>query len=90
MACCMKSVKNKKVACVLLKNGGIPVTLTVANAADMRLPTSPTIQRGGITYHVQTEGALKMVMTERNDRWICLIGELSADKLIELATKLGI
>jgi hypothetical protein len=89
MACCMKSVKNKKVACVLLKNEGVPVTLTVANAEDMKLPTSPTIQRGGITYHVQTEGSLNMVMTERNDRWICLIGELPADRLIELATKLG-
>jgi cytoskeletal protein RodZ len=89
MACCMKSVKNKKVACVLLKNEGVPVTLTVANAGDMRLPTSPTVQRSGLTYHVQAEGALNMVMTERNDRWICLIGELSADKLIELATKLG-
>ena len=88
MACCMKSVKSKKIACVLLRNENVPVTMTVANAADMRLPTSPTIQRDGVTYHVQSEGALNMVMAERHDRWICLIGELSPEQLVALAAKL--
>ncbi len=89
MACCMKSVKSKKVACVLLKNDSVPVTMTVANASDMRLPTSATIQRDGIIYHVQSEGTLNMVMTERHGRWICLIGELPAERLVELAMKLS-
>ena len=88
MACCMKSVKSKKVACVLLKNDNVPVTMTVANAADMRLPASPTIQRGGVTYHVQSEGALNMVMTEHHGRWVCLMGELPAERLIDLAAKM--
>ena len=88
MACCMKSVKSKKVACVLLRNENVPVTMTVANASDMRLPKSPTIQRDGVTYHVQSEGSLSMVMTERHGRWICLIGELSPERLVDLAAKL--
>jgi len=88
MACCMRSVKSKKVACVLLRNENVPVTMTVANASDMRLPTSSMIQRDGITYHVQSEGALNMLMTERHGRWICLIGELPAERLVDLATKL--
>ena len=88
MACCMKSVKSKKVACVLLKNDNVPVTMTIANASDMRLPTSPTIHRNGITYHVQSEGPFNMVMTERHGRWVCLIGELPAERLVELAAKL--
>lgn len=85
MACCMKNVKDKKVACVLLKSGGEPVTLTVANAADMRLPKSPTVVRHGVTYHVQAVDQLNMVMTERQGRWICLIGKMPADALIEMA-----
>ncbi len=88
MACCMKSVKSKKVACVLLRDENVPVTMTVANASDMRLPTSPTIQRDGVTYHVQSEGSLNMVMTERHGRWICLIGELPPERLVDLAPKL--
>lgn len=88
MACCMKSVKNKKVACVLLKNEGEPVTMTVANASDMKLPTSPTAVRDGVTYHVQSSGPVNMVMTQRNQRWICLIGHLPVNQLMDLAAKL--
>ena len=88
MACCMNSGKNKKVACVLLKNEGEPVTLTVANASDMKLPTSPTAVRDGITYHVQSSGSLNMVMTERNARWVCLIARMPVNQLMDLATKL--
>jgi hypothetical protein len=88
MACCMKSVHDKKVACVLLKSEGVPVTLTVANASDMRLPDSPVVLRGGITYHVQATGLLNMVMAERHGRWVCLIGEVAADRLMDIAARL--
>jgi hypothetical protein len=85
MACCMRNVGNKKVACVLFENGGTPVTMVVANAADMQSPSSPTIVQDGITYHVQTTGDLHMVMTERENRWVCLIGKMPQDQLIEVA-----
>jgi hypothetical protein len=88
MACCMRSVKDKKVACVLLQTDGVPVTMTVANAADLRLPAAPTITRDGVTYRAQTSGKLSMVMTERDGRWVCLIGQLTQDQLIDLASKL--
>jgi hypothetical protein len=88
MACCMKSVKNRKVACVLLKSEGVPVTMVVANASDMRSPKSAQIVRSGITYNVESVGPLNMVMTERNERWVCLIGEMPAEQLMDLAAKL--
>ena len=88
MACCMKSVRDKKVACVLLKREGVPVTLTVAKAADMQLPDSAKVQRNGSVYRVQSSGKVNMVMTERHGRWICLIGELSGDRLMDLGDQL--
>jgi hypothetical protein len=88
MACCMKSVKDKKVACVLLKREGVPVTMTVANSADMKLPDSPKVSRNGGDFHVQSSGNLHMVMTEKRGRWVCLIGELPAERLMDLASQL--
>ena len=88
MACCMRSVKNKKVACVLLKNDDVPITMTVANASDMQMSTSPVVTHGGVNYHVQSVQKLNMVMTERNGRWVCLIGERPVEQLMDLATKL--
>jgi hypothetical protein len=88
MACCLKSVQGKKVACVLLRDGEEPVTMTVANAADMRLPKSPTVRRGSVTYHAQSSGDVNMVMTERNGRWVCLIGRVPAERLMDVSSKL--
>jgi hypothetical protein len=88
MACCMKSIHDKKVACLLLKDGGMPVTMTVAKAIDMKLPSSPTVRRAGVVYYLQSSGPLSMVMTERNDRWICLISEGPAERLMDLADQL--
>ncbi len=85
MACCMKSVHDKKMACVLLKDGGIPVTLSVANAADMKLPAVPTMTRNGTSYRVQSVNGLSMVMTERSGKWLCLIGAMPAERLMDMA-----
>jgi hypothetical protein len=85
MACCMRNIGDKRVACVLLNNAGTPVTMAVADASEVDSPNSPTAVRNGITYHIQTVGDLHMVMSEREHRWICLIGALPEDKLMDLA-----
>jgi hypothetical protein len=54
---------------------------------DMRLPAdAKTLVADEVTYHVQTSGKLNMVMAERHGRWICLIGELPAQRLIDIAS----
>lgn len=85
MACCMKSVHNRKMACVLLKDEGIPITLAVASAADMKVAPAPMTTRDGINFRVEKVGDLSMVMTEENGKWLCLIGHLPADHLMDLA-----
>ena len=88
MACCMTSVKDKKVACVLMKQEGVPLSLMVARGQDMRAPTSPVTVHDGVRYHIQSSGKLNMVMTERHGRWVCLIGELPSERLMEVAAQL--
>lgn len=88
MTCCMKSVKDKKMACLLIQRENVPVSLMVAHSQDMRSPDSPLQTRNGIHYRVQASGKFNMVMTERQGRWICLIGELSVDRLMDVADQL--
>jgi hypothetical protein len=88
MACCMKSIKDRKVACVLLNSEGTPITMSVARASDMRSPSGEKVIRNAATYHVVSSGSLNMVSTERNGRWVCLIGEVASDRLIGIAEKL--
>jgi hypothetical protein len=88
MACCMKSVHNKKMACVLLKDEAVPITLSVASASDMKVAPAPIVTRNGIDYRVQKVGDLNMVMTERDGKWLCLIGQTPADHLIDVASQI--
>ena len=88
MACCMKSIKDRKVACVLLNSEGTPITMSIAKASDMRSPGGEKVLRNGRTYHVVSSGSLNMVSTERAGRWVCLIGETNSDRLIGIVEKL--
>jgi hypothetical protein len=87
MACCMKSVHDKKMACVLLKDQGVPITLAVASAADMKVAPAPVMSRNGIDYRVQKVGDLSMVMTEHSGKWLCLIGQIPAERLMDVAAQ---
>jgi hypothetical protein len=62
--------------------------MTVANASDMQMPTAAIVTHNGINYTVQSVGELYMVMTQRNGRWVCLIGQVPAERLMDLAAKL--
>jgi hypothetical protein len=88
MACCMRNLGNKKVACVLLDNGGPPVTMSVANARDISPPAGNTTSKNGITYHLQDTGKLHMISFQKSNLWICLMSEAPRDTLITLAEQL--
>lgn len=89
MACCMKSIDNKKMACVLLEGaGGVPITMSVAKASDMKVPPGTAVTQSGEQYHVHSADGLNMVMCQRSGRMVCLISELPSDQLIELAKQL--
>jgi hypothetical protein len=87
MACCMRDVSDKKVAHVLLKSEGSPITMSVASATDFK-PMGKVVRHNGAGYHVVSHETLNMVSTERAGRWVCLIGELPTDRLIAVAEKL--
>jgi hypothetical protein len=88
LACCMRSVRNKQVACVLLHHGATPVTMAVAPADQVSCAATGVVRRDGREYHLQAVDNLNMVMTRRAGRWVCLIGETSAEELIDLAASL--
>ena len=87
-ACCVKNLKNVKVACVLMKSDGAFITMAVAHADEVKMPHGQVVVKNGLTFHVQTIGKVQMVTLQRSGRHICLMSELPAEKLIELGTKL--
>lgn len=88
MSCCVHSVGHKMISCVSIMFDGIPVSVAVANAADVRMPATETITVDGATYHLQSARGVNMVMTRRAGRWVCIMGSLPTDRLIGLARQL--
>ncbi len=87
-SCCVHRMAQKKMACVAFECDGVPVTMAVAAADDVNLPAGPTLNLGGVTYHVQSHAGINMVMNVRGGRWVCLMAKLPVDRLAELASTL--
>lgn len=88
VSCCIHTMGRTKMVCVAFQTDGVPITMAVAQEADVKLPVSKTLSISGITYHVQSRGEINMVMVQRSGRWICLIGRLSVNRLAELSSTL--
>lgn len=84
-ACCVHSFKDRKVACLILDDGGTPLTMVVGHARDIRCPNGHVVERGGRKFTLHEVKDLRMVMTEHDGRYVCLMGEVPEDRLLELA-----
>lgn len=88
MSCCVHEMGRKKLACVAFQVDGVTVSMAVADAADVKLPPCEEVMIGGVAYHVQSHDGVNMVMTQRNRRWVCLMGKVPVNRLAELASTL--
>lgn len=88
MACCVHEVGRKKMACVALDIDGAHVTMAVADRAEVKSPEGTTVLHDGVRYQVQSVDGVNMVMTECGGRWVCLMGRLPVDRLIESMAQL--
>ena len=87
-ACCLNSVKDRRVSCLLLDGHDDPISVVVGKSGDFRLPDGPRRVVDGVTYCVKRSGNVNMVMTEHAGRLVCVMGETDPDQLIELAAEL--
>jgi hypothetical protein len=88
MSCCVHMIGRKKMACVAMQVDGVTVSVAVADAADVKMPTCEALMIQGIPYHVQSQDGINMVMTERGGRWVCLMGKVPVNRLADLASTL--
>lgn len=88
MACCLNVVDNQRVAFVMLRHNGVPVTMAVAKAEEVQMPAGEMTHLNGQHFHIQSHEQINMLMVERDGRWVCLTAELPTNQLMDLAAKL--
>lgn len=89
--CCLHDLKGRKVVCVLMRDGdNAPVTMLVARTQDVKCSQSGmAVKRNGRQYMVHDTNGLRMVMTEGNGKFVCLMGNGSVERLLEVAALLS-
>jgi hypothetical protein len=84
-SCCLHHVKGVTVAAVLMEYRGEPVTLVVALGQELSSADGPSIVRGGRSFTAHEQDGLQMVMTHEDQRWLCVMGKLPIEQLVDLA-----
>lgn len=86
-ACCLHHLGGRPVAAVQLEHPDGPVTMVVARANDLRLPPGRVVEHAGQRFTVHEHDGVTMVMTHDENRWLCVMGDLPEQDLVELAAR---
>lgn len=84
-SCCLAEVRGRLVAAVLMEADGWPVTLVVAHARDFAGPVGEVIERDGRRLLAHRLNDLEMVVTRSGDRWLCVMGDVDRQRLVDIA-----
>lgn len=84
-ACCIHDYMDSKVVCLVLLDGQTPLTMVVGHSRKFRPAEGPIVERSGRKFTLHEVNGLRMAMTHQNGRFVCLMGEVSQDRLLELA-----
>jgi len=85
-ASCLHNLADRDVACLKLAFNGQPITMVVGYSREIVCSAEHRrVSLDGRTYLVHDRDGVRMVMVSRQGRWVCLMGSLSIDELVEVA-----
>lgn len=87
-SCCLHELAGQTVTCALIERDGQLITVAIAEANDLRSPEGNTLVHEGRTYTTHKANGIVMVMTNQSGRWLCVMGEIEAETLVEIAAEI--
>lgn len=85
MHCCVHEIGRKRMACLTFSVDQQPITLAMAPSRDICSPHGEVRTINGREYRIDSSDGVNMVMSEVDDTWMCLMGRLPIERLVELA-----
>lgn len=86
--CCVEEMRGCRTACLHFDHKGVPVTMAVVDRAQFEGEGVSTIERGGSTYNVLSDGRFSVVTTTGTDQCVCFVSELPQEDLLALAMRI--
>jgi hypothetical protein len=87
-SCCLRDVEGALRTAVLLEQDGLRISIVVADGGNFATPMGDTVTRDGHAYHIHKMGDLTMVMSRRQDRWLCVMADAPREALLAVATQI--
>ncbi|MAE60706.1 MAG: hypothetical protein CMJ49_05025 [Planctomycetaceae bacterium] len=87
-SCCLADVQGDLVAVVVMQYQRTLVTLVVADAQQFAHRMGRAIERDERELFSHQVNGVQMVMANHDDRWLCVMGDLSDDQLADLAAEI--
>jgi len=85
-ASCLHNLADREVACLKLEFKGQPITMVVGRSREVVCSAEHRqVTRNGRTYFVHDRDGVRMLMTNMNDSWVCIMGGASLEDLTEVA-----
>lgn len=87
-ACCIHDFMDDRVVCLVLRDGDEPLTMVVGRARSFRPTKGREVVVAGRKFYIHQVDGLLMAMTQQDNRFVCLMGEVTEDRLLHIVGKL--
>jgi hypothetical protein len=84
-SCCLHQHASTTLTCALIDLDGQLITVALADGAKLHSPPGKTITRDGRMFIAHTANGINMVMTTEGNRWLCVMGEVTSEQLVDVA-----
>lgn len=86
-SCCLQQQTGTTLTCALIDRDGQLITVALADGAKVHSPKGQTITRGGRQFIAHTANGINMVMAHEGSRWLCVMGNVTTQQLVEVAVQ---
>lgn len=86
-SCCLTDVQGRLVAVAVLNGEAAKVTLVVAEAPGFAHEMGTAIKVGDRTFWGHEVDGVRMVMSNTDDRWLCVMGDRAYEDLAKIAAE---
>lgn len=89
-SCCLHQLAGTTITCALVELDGGLITVAVGDGEQVHAPPGKTITRGGKQFIAHTANGTNMVMVHEGNYWLCVVGDETTEKLLELAVDIKV
>lgn len=84
-SCCLHQHAGATLTCILIERDDQLITVALAQGAKLHPPTGRTIMHDGRQFSSHTANGVNMVMAQEGDLWLCVMGEVPPETLVDVA-----